>query len=78
MFVSFFGWRGFLKLEAVNFHGLQLSRVGRLEIKLLILRVDRGGDSCVLLLRAEVALDYVEGFLVDVQILMGLQEFDFV
>lgn len=66
------GWKGSkgqgLELEA--FHG----RLALLEEELLLLQVHGGGQRRVLVLRAEVALDQVEGLLVDLLVRMALQE----
>ena len=50
----------------------------RVELKLCGLEVDLRRQPRVLLLRSEVLLDDVEGFLVDLQVFVGLEELDLV
>lgn len=59
-----------LGLELEAFHG----RLALLEEELLLLQVHGRGQCRVLVLRAEVALDQVEGLLVDLLVRMALQE----
>lgn len=61
---------GRLGLELEALHG----RLMLLEEELLLLQVHGGGQSRVLVLRAEVVLDQVEGLLVDLLVLVVLQE----
>lgn len=63
-------------LEAVPSHGHVL--VWRGELELLVGGVDLGHQLGVLLVQAKVVLDDVEGLLVDLHVLVGLEELNLV